>query len=360
MVNDECKIDSLQLFLPMDKVTLNNQDYYTTLEINKATGEIEKEKEPFIKFNDRGASVGIKVGVKPMGRGSMGKGVSISIPSKILGSDYFDGINKDNIRKVHGYINSVTDDFNVSMENFLKARASDIDFCLDGTVLSDNDFKVFSKELSKMCQAVGIKHYNPKKKGEYYIQTRKTATNTTPFSKIYQKLVEYDGSEHQKAFFPDVSLIPNSTRAEVTLKNQEMIRNFSSGGIRSSTFLHVLEGNYSNIVPNVFKHYFSKSAKQINPKMNKPVDKLKPLPMMFYCQLLHELQSIEDRSKVNELELIDLIYNRNTIAIPTTKSRILRDRRKQITEIYKAYFGANNDQRISEFNSYMKNIGLMN
>ena len=65
------------------------------------------------------------------------------------------------------------------------------------------------------------------------------------------------------------------------------------------------------------------------------------------------------KPKVNELELIDLIYNRNTIAIPTTKSRILRDRRKQITEIYKAYFGANNDQRISEFNSYMKNIGLI-
>jgi len=357
MGRNDTKIDSFKLFIPLDKVTMKNVDRYTTLHVNKASGEVEHEKAPYISFEAEGTGVGIKVVTAPYGRSKMAKGASIAIPSKILGANYLDGINQDNIRQVHQYLNSITDDFNVTMENLLNGRASDIDFCLDGQAITENEFKTFSKELKTLCRQVGIEHYNGNKKGEFYLQTRSTATNRTPFAKMYQKAVEYIGSEHQKAFFKSTDPRLQSTRAEVTIKNKAMLQKFSNCGIQSSTFLHVLEGNYSNIVSNVFDHYFAPSTKKIARKMIIDPSKLKPLDLMFYSQMLYELNINKD---ITGLALTDLIFDRNTLAMDSKKSRALRDKRKQIEDIYKTYFGAKTKANLNNFNKYMKKIGLMN
>lgn len=354
MIRNETKIDSVRLFLEWDKVTLNNIDNYTILEVNKGTGELKREKAPHFKNTDRQTSISIQAGVFPGGRKQMKKGVSIAIPSKALGLNYFDGINKDNIRNIHGLLNC-KNDFSVSMENLLKARTSDIDFCYDGKLLSDNDFKGFSIELKRLCQDVKIQHYNPSKKGEFYIQTRQTATVNAPFAKIYQKPQEYIGSSHQKSYFNNNDPRIQTTRTEVTLKNQKFIRKYSD--IRSSRLLHVLEGNYSNIVSNVFDHYFAPSTKKIAPKMIIDPSKLTPLEMMFYSQMLYELNL---NKEITELALTDLIFDRNTLAIDPSERRILRDRRKQIERLYKANFGTNTKANLNNFNKYMKKIGLMN
>jgi len=354
------KIDSLGLFLPLDMVDIKNVDDYTTIKINKGTGEELGETLPSMFFEEKGIATSIKIETKPFGRAKMVQGVSFPINAKMLGSNYFDGVNSNNLRDVHGYLNSLSDDFSVSMDNLLKARASDIDFCCDGLEMSKTDFSSFKKELSVMCQSVGIMNYNPSKDGQFYIQTRQTARDTTPFGKIYQKGFEYIGSKHQEEFFKNSSKLENYTRAEVTMKNKAHLTRFSKGGIKNSNFLSVIEGDYSSIVSNVFEHYFVKSEQKMRTRMIVDTNKIRGYDSLFYSQFLAELERCSLDNAVDELKLIDTIFYNNTIGVPLGDARTRRTRRKQIENIFYTYFCDEKGKQIESFNNYIRAIGLMN
>jgi ribosome-associated toxin RatA of RatAB toxin-antitoxin module len=187
------------------------------------------------------------------------KYLAIGISSKMLKENYFEGINKHTIQTIFNYINS-TGIIEISKENFLNAKAVDIDFCIDFK-LKETTFKdVFSICYDVTIPSKTIKpnlFSNNTNKGIQWGEREKVykAYKTKQFLKYYAKLLELknNSEDFYNAYLKDkineVTLFADGTeytdevtednllRIETTIKNPS---HFETYGIYCKTLLDLL------------------------------------------------------------------------------------------------------------------------
>lgn len=136
--NLQCpKWDTFRVEIPAHKVENKTEigkraklTDYDNPNIIYAGGEGE---EPLVKMvtwrEDRGIKLKFQKVYRRVGQ-SEEERYCIYVSAKMLGSDYFEGLNRNNIRKVYDYIQS----FNAlifSFEDFLEGKVYDVDMCYD-------------------------------------------------------------------------------------------------------------------------------------------------------------------------------------------------------------------------------------
>lgn len=255
------KIDSYKFFIPMDWCTVLDGKFnqrFLNLKVYELTGEtIEDFQIETSKFiNEKGISLKLAVArIKFDGNGIKEKGnkgqdyLVIQPSSKFLKESYFDGINLHNLPTIYNYLISL----NVvwfSYESLLKARFTDVDFCLDFKI-SAEDFKQMTKIINSNVLP-GLqsftKPFNEKDNLGLQFNYRERATPTKPFLKFYHKSTEliYKSSEFHKNYLQEF----NSTvqkgigRMEITLKNSKFKNHY---GIKATSVEDLFNLPYNQI-----------------------------------------------------------------------------------------------------------------
>lgn len=207
--NLQCpKWDTFRVEIPAHKVENKTEigkraklTDYDNPNIIYAGGEGE---EPLVKMvtwrEDRGIKLKFQKVYRRVGQ-SEEERYCIYVSAKMLGSDYFEGLNRNNIRKVYDYIQS----FNAlifSFEDFLEGKVYDVDMCYDvnATPVIWNDL------CKKVAGQVKFEYqrYLPKQKWENntknvgtQLSERNGGTVQKPFIKLYHKGLELTNKSYE-------------------------------------------------------------------------------------------------------------------------------------------------------------------
>jgi len=231
-------IDSLKLRIPLRKVKLLDEGLiHRWVEVDEETGEVDTAtfKSKALRIHEYGITT--RYAFNPLGKGEGRKGmledeIIIGLNAKLLGklndkgASYFKAITFDTLPILHKLI---LDQGVISLtyDDFLEARASDIDFKTDWVLTSRLAQDTFVKELDKKT-----KPNKSSKRGSSatYTETklicdwgtRATASESSPYCKTYSKPLElsYKSSEFKKAYGIDCPDFLQ--RIEVTMKNKAM------------------------------------------------------------------------------------------------------------------------------------------
>lgn len=220
------KIDSFTVLTPLDcftRVGLGFSDTY--FEVNEMTGEFrEIGKKPI--FYESGDGVKFRASIVVL----FGKPhLRVTYTTKMLGKDYFVGINVNNFPAIFDRVMKIIDCFIPYAEYCNLSKINDIDFCRD-FLLSDGSF---SNLLLKYKGVQSARYFYRKKdflqgkviNGLQFVN-RSDASISTPFVKFYTKLDELrEGSTLFYDFLikEGVTVNPDLRRLEVTLKNKRHI-----------------------------------------------------------------------------------------------------------------------------------------
>jgi hypothetical protein len=257
------KIDSLRLLVPLENVKILDSKFLKTfISYCEETAEIDEEAT-HIKTQVFNSENGIKTRFAIANlfndEKQLVKYLAIGISSKMLKENYFEGINKHTIQTIFNYINS-TGIIEISKENFLNAKAVDIDFCIDFKLKETTCKDVFSICYDVTIPSKTIKpnlFSNNTNRGIQWGEREKVykAYKTKQFLKYYAKLLELknNSEDFYNAYLKDkineVTLFADGTeytdevtednllRIETTIKNPN---HFETYGIYCKTLLDLL------------------------------------------------------------------------------------------------------------------------
>lgn len=232
---ENCTIDSLKLRIPLTEIKiLNNEilDTKTKYVISDISGEVISEDKikslsTEILFNQYKIKVAI-VSMYDFKLKYATDYLEIYLHSKILESNYFDGITNKNIKAIYNKLMS-QNIFSCSYESFVNSSVNDIDIKLD--FLADNSvFKALCKELNRKGKDSTRLGYGAKlyPNGNLTFNRRESSTISRPFVKFYDKRLE--ALEKNNEFFTEYlnlhTDLLNKKRIEVTCKKSSDIKSF--------------------------------------------------------------------------------------------------------------------------------------
>lgn len=272
------KIDSFKLRIPLkDCKVLNpelNSQYQKVL---ISTGEIiDKINEPTpIFYENNGIKFRVlilKTNIKLPGQKENwingAEFIQIQPSAKLLKSNYFDGINIKNIRNVYKIIMDLKI-FSCSYRTFLKAIIFDIDIAKDKIINITN----YKDSLTLL--------YNAAKENQRYLNlfkqnknvglefnTRKKATPSKPFLKIYHKglELEYKSTEFYNNYIKSKIKIKDVVRYEATIGNYKHKKRLLQKNIIPEyktlyQFLTIENNKYKKFMDHSINEYIKKSIK---------------------------------------------------------------------------------------------------
>lgn len=361
-------IDSLTIFLPLSEIKVLDNKLIDTFQVfYQSTGEILEDFFPprpqFYDFD------GIKFRMSKIVRNSFianeppTEYIRLTITSKMLKENYFDGINKYNIIDIIDFINS-KNVIEVTKDVFLNAGINDIDLCVNYNLL----FEPYKTALDllkvqvKPSKQHAVKLFRPKKDKEnskilsknYGIQysTRDTAKLSEPFVKFYNKTDELQSNStdfYNKYIYPQTLKglnISNIIRKEITIKDSRAKTNLVKKGIVKTSKIATLNDvlnlkqNELDLIINVsLKHYYEK--KQFSPRSDlSPTDKI-------MCYYMHQLVE----KGASKLELLSCLQ----IFDPANKSDAVSKSRfkKKLEDLIYITFSTDALQKKLEANTYI-------
>jgi hypothetical protein len=231
------------------------------------------------------------------------------VNAKMLKKDYFKGIFKDTLPVIYDYLisqNLAT----FSMDSFLNAYCTDIDIKRDFI----EDWKVM-KDAFKLLDKNTIAH-KERGKGVYLhsngieFNTRKNATNGTPYFKIYGKANELKTKSEGFAL-NHLNDIPNDLqRAEYTIKDSNHLKSLIKS-IPNNKLLTLMECSqcdfenaYQIVLRNILNHRIAKET-QFSDKN----DKITPTDIVLINALIGLMDSgmTLDRAKVFLMGTMDRV-----------------------------------------------------
>ena len=234
-IKENCTIDSLKLRIPLTEIKIiNNEilDTKTKYVISDVSGEVISEDKikslsTEILFNEYKIKVAI-VSMYDFKFKENREYLEIYLHSKILESNYFDGITNKNIKSIYNKLMSQKI-FNCSYESFVNSPVNDIDIKLD--FIADNSvFKALCKELNRKGKDSTRLGYGGKlyANGNLTFNRRESSTLSRPFVKFYDKRLE--ALEKNNEFFTEYlnlhTDLLNKKRIEVTCKKSSDIKTF--------------------------------------------------------------------------------------------------------------------------------------
>lgn len=253
-------IDSLKVRIPFSSVQVVNSVF------NEARYTVDSQGDIIEEFKNNAFSVNLK-GVKTkyliQKQGSRGQltinYLLILFNSKLLGKDYLEGLTLGNIRKVYDQIIS-QGVVKFSYDDFLWAKCTDVDYKMDSVVQSYRE--VFSHMNSNAKRYVqrdrGCDKTNKSTNAGIEFGTRKKATPSYPYLKLYAKALElqYNSDEFKKAY--QISVDPNTVRVEFTIKDKSHFRKYGIEDTRLKNALSLSQDKLSSILKSIISIHLEK------------------------------------------------------------------------------------------------------
>jgi predicted DNA-binding protein len=295
---EHATIDSLKIRILLSNVTILDTsilDTKTKYIISDSTGEIMEETKikhlaKEIKFN----AYSIKVAIVSQYNFALKKNIDyleIYLHSKILETDYFNGITIQNIEAIHTKL-MAKKVFDISFENFLISSVNDIDIKKD--FLTDKQsFLDLTTYLKKVATSSNHRHKGAQRyqNGNIEFNTRKTSTSTSPFLKLYDK--ELEAIERKNEFFDtyfNVNDLRNLKRIEATLKSTKEVK--QSLNLETSNLVSLLNstpGELNEVISNAVNINL-KAIKEVTIKKSK-VERSNNLDKMIYIHFANMLDN---------------------------------------------------------------------
>lgn len=303
---DVLKIDSLRVRVPIQLVEFLDKELYNEFaKFNTKTGEIltkkdEKTGEYLIDTHvvtrkykvDKGIGISYRIDEVMTGAGGKKqKFLFIGCSSKMLKENYFEGLNKKNIKKVWDRI--IEEGIvKLRLGDFLSSKVTDIDFCEDIYVLDklkeiqEVKERMHAKQIVKMWATATRAKYSGSsvvqtflKKDNIGIQFRERdkigrSYKTKPFLKLYAKLIEL--TYHSKDFKEEYLNTPELKefkmqyfmRMEATIKNGAHFKAYGIENIKTlNDLLHLDLNKYRDpILQHPINLYMDALKRQQLPK----------------------------------------------------------------------------------------------
>lgn len=227
-------IDSLKLRVPLSVCTIKNpklKSCWITADLDTETGDIEYSKDfkkPSFKVEEHGVKTKYLIQKQKTSTGAMVDHLFILFNSKLLGSDYLEGITKGNIERVYTAL-MAQDVVSVPFPSFLDGNCTDVDFkadipcALPAIRKAIESFKARTKPSKG--RDFGGRSFLQKENIGIEWSKRDTAVPSNPYVKLYSKLTEltYNSSEFYSYFFPQGG-IEETLRIEWTLKGAKHLK----------------------------------------------------------------------------------------------------------------------------------------
>jgi len=262
LIKDQPKtIDSLKIRIPIEQVTILNEilgdEYYV---FSKTTGE-EITDESFKKnayFHElNGCKTYYKIEKQNLQKGAISTYLTILLTSKILGNDYFKGLQKSTALQVYDKLMEQKV-ISMSFQSFMLSECTDTDIKID--LLPSAPVIKIVKELFKLVKPKkraieGCSIYTKKDNLGIQFALRKTSRYINcPYLKFYEKVRElkYHSEEFYKNNFLGLDLPKEILRIETTIKNKNHFKHFK----QTSTKLFSVLENLQNIGTLAFKKAF--------------------------------------------------------------------------------------------------------
>jgi len=225
-------VDSLQIRVPLVSVDDYSHDLTENTYLVSETGEVLEERTTnrVHLTKDKALSFQVK-NVRHSGRENI-PCVQIMATSKLLGERYFEGINKANFQIIQNAIQR-SGLINIRPDILLtQGLVTDVDIKADAYLPPHVDFVEYTKQLERDCRTSakigeGCKRYNNQDQGQgIQFGTRKTATVSRPFFKVYNKCLELltNSSEFTRENITGNHDLLGLVRTEVTVKNREAFK----------------------------------------------------------------------------------------------------------------------------------------
>jgi len=339
------KIELSQIDVLNDNIT----DHRIKQVINSTTGEVIEETPiqqnslqiPFEKYHIHFAINKI-FGVEY---------IVVLINSKLLQSNYRDGISMNNIEAIYNQIMSC-EVFHCSFEQFLKdGEYSDVDIKRD-EILPPKEFKDAVKTFEKMSV--------PQKKSKHGVNAftkndnlgvewnnRAGASYAHPFLKLYHKEIEAKHSKNSDFFnhYLEPEELNNVVRIECTLKNSHDAKKHGFKDNKLITLLSATREQLNAIISHSIESNLEKRIKKIERRTK---SKLNNSALVQFL-LLNKL--IQDDGLTFENALFFILEHTND---KMNKTRL----KKSLTKVYEETIqGEKYEVKINSINNFFDSIG---
>lgn len=273
------KIDSFSLLIPYNKDTKNTLIVSSTFtemyrKVYKDTGEVEEDLNfynNYEKVDDTLTKTFIKYkSVQRLWNGQNTYFVQVMITSKLLLSNYFTGINKNNIDLILDRINN-DQIIRIDKNTLLNSFVTDIDLCKDYKVTEDQ-FKELKQHLLDLIlptklSVVNSKRINSKDMFGIQYNERHKSTPAKPFAKLYFKTAELinkstdfyvQNLQHHKGL-----IAKGIGRFEVTIKASQHKKKLGIEDLKTLNDLLNLEQSKLNVIYTLIVNQYYKKTNKI-------------------------------------------------------------------------------------------------
>lgn len=265
------KIDSFKLRIlkeDLKGLTLPNNLNAKIISIYADTGEIVdsnelgiKDKANTLKLSNDDNITSITIAIESIRTNlNQREYLTLKITSKLLKQRYYDGINSETIINIVEYLNTVG--IGISLEQLLKSEITDIDICKD-ILINPNEYttiinKIKTNSKPSKEQNKGYNIFNQKENKGIEFSSRKKATPTNAFFKIYNKFLDSNSLKHFN-FFKNYGLQTdiNLHRIEATLKNKKHFEKYNLNNTLE-TFLNIEQKELSKIISDITSIHLNK------------------------------------------------------------------------------------------------------
>jgi hypothetical protein len=245
--------------------------------------------------------------------------VRFVITAKLLKSEYFNGLNSENIHHVIKFIND-TGIIEISKKAFLGSIVNDIDICKNYYQDSEKytNHLPLLKSFVKTSKAYAVKIFQSKddsdNKGLIYGENRNAGTWSNPFIKFYNKESELNGKSKlfNKTFlFPLIKqgwlTLKDLRRYEISIKNSSHKKSLVSNKIIESEQFKTVGDLYAISIKdlhNIMNSYLGKYYDKI-PRYNKGIELSTQDNMLAYMIDLAIKNNASEKQIYDVLELAD-------------------------------------------------------
>lgn len=342
---NRAKIDSFTLLIPAELVNVVSETFLQAYSKYYENSAMLEDSESFYNNYEKTENPELRTFLKykkinRIWNGEQKTFIQIMITSKLLGKDYFQGINLQNIRTIFDYI--INDKvIEITYKEFLNSAVTDIDICIDFQTdleeFKDIKKKLIDNALEEKKDVISTRKKGYKEVFGVQYNDRTKATPSKPFAKLYFKTLEL--TERSKDFYQCnlepyyEQIVRNGIgRLEVTIKNSKHKERLKLTKVKTlKDLLSIKQSDLKNVHEQIITEYYSFNENALNDeKINKEplsdrmllswvLDRIRLTPKITSAEIVlinqrfAETKAERHKAKVKALNIIELTKKQSKI-----------------------------------------------